>query len=123
MRPVSYPVLAVWILLACRPGRGRPLLPNVFVLCFFSGRRKAPAHFLQAERLCRPGTTRSRERFVAFDCRNTGFALISPERISNMEMLIVVGLGLLTYAVIEQQHAAMRRIMKVCIKGDEQRDR
>ncbi len=40
-----------------------------------------------------------------------------------MEMLVIVGLGLLTYAVIDRQHAAMRRIMKARIKQDEQRDR
>ena len=40
-----------------------------------------------------------------------------------MEMLVLLGLGLLTYAIIERQHAAMRRIMKARIKTNEQRDR
>ena len=44
-----------------------------------------------------------------------------------MEMLVIVGLGLLTYAVIGGQHAAMRRIMKARIedrtRDDERRNR
>lgn len=40
-----------------------------------------------------------------------------------MEMLVLLGLGLLTYAIIERQHASMRRIMRARVKTDEQRDR
>ena len=38
-------------------------------------------------------------------------------------MLVLLGLGLLTYAIIERQHASMRRIMRARVKTDEQRDR
>ncbi len=40
-----------------------------------------------------------------------------------MEMLVILGLGLLTYAIVEQRHASMRRIMKARVKTNEQRDR
>ena len=40
-----------------------------------------------------------------------------------MEMLIVVGLGLLAYVIVERQHATMRRLMKARVKPDEQRNR
>ena len=40
-----------------------------------------------------------------------------------MEMLVIVGLGLLAYAIVERQHATMRHIMKARIRADEQRDR
>ncbi len=40
-----------------------------------------------------------------------------------MEMLVLLGLGLITLAVIDRQHAAMRRMMKARIKTNEKRDR
>ncbi len=40
-----------------------------------------------------------------------------------MEMLVLLGLGLVTLAVIDRQHAAMRRMMKARIKTNEKRDR
>jgi len=40
-----------------------------------------------------------------------------------MEMLVIVGLGLVTLAIIERQNAAMRRIMKARIKPNEHGDR
>ncbi|MDJ0748172.1 MAG: hypothetical protein QNJ11_01745 [Woeseiaceae bacterium] len=40
-----------------------------------------------------------------------------------MEMLVLLGLALLSYALIERQHGAMRRIMRARVEADEQRDR
>ncbi len=40
-----------------------------------------------------------------------------------MEMLVIIGLGLLAYGIVERQHATMRRIMKARIQSDEQRHR
>ncbi len=40
-----------------------------------------------------------------------------------MEMLILLGFCMLTYALIARQHAAMRRLMKARVKADDRRDR
>lgn len=40
-----------------------------------------------------------------------------------MEMLVLLGLGLVTLAFIDRQHAAMRRTMKARVKANEKRDR
>ncbi len=40
-----------------------------------------------------------------------------------MEMVLLLGLCLLTYAIIDRQHASMRRVMKARIRNDERRQR
>ncbi len=40
-----------------------------------------------------------------------------------MEMLVILGLSLVTYAIIAHQHTAMRRIMKARVQADERRER
>ena len=40
-----------------------------------------------------------------------------------MEMIALLGLCLLTYAIIDRQHASMRRMMRARIRNDERRRR
>ena len=39
-----------------------------------------------------------------------------------MEILVLVGFGLLAFAFIDRQHAAMRRMLKARIKENERRN-
>ena len=39
-----------------------------------------------------------------------------------MEILFLLGLSMIALAFIDQQHAAMRRVLKARIKDDERRD-
>ncbi len=40
-----------------------------------------------------------------------------------MEMLLLVGICILTVAFISRQHASMQRLVRARIKNDERRDR